>query len=104
MSLWLGKDPTLIYNDGYIPVAGGRHPRAFGEKARTFWPELFPELDPFIEEVYNGNSVYCEDAQLIMERNGYTEETYFTWSYVPIPDPSGEIMGFLNRICLSELS
>jgi len=103
MSLWLGKDLTLIYNDGYIPIAGARHPQAFGQPARTFWPELFPQLDPLIEDVFQGNGVYSEDAQLIMERNGYTEETYFTWSYVPIPDPSGEIMGFLNRIFLQEL-
>ena len=97
MSLWLGKDLTLLYNDGYIPVAGGRHPAAFGKSARLCWPELFPALDPFVEDVFKGDSVYSEDSQLIMERNGYPEETYFTWSYVPIPDESGEIIGFINR-------
>ena len=98
MALWLGKDLILLYNDGYIPVVGIRHPHAFGQSARACWTELFPALDPIIEDVFNGNSIYVEDSQLIMERYGYPEETYFTWSYVPIPDEGGEIMGFINRM------
>jgi|SRR5277367_867820 len=73
MSLWLGEDLTLIYNDGYMQIAGGHHPECFGQSARIGWTELFPHLDPIIEDVWKGESVYSEDSLLIMERHGYTE-------------------------------
>ena len=73
MSLWLGEDLILIYNDGYMQVAGGHHPDSFGQSARIGWTELFPHLDPIIEGVWKGESVYSEDSLLIMERHGYKE-------------------------------
>jgi hypothetical protein len=73
MSLWLGEDLILIYNDGYMQVAGGHHPDSFGQSARIGWTELFPRLDPIIEGVWKGESVYSEDSLLIMERHGYKE-------------------------------
>jgi hypothetical protein len=73
MSLWLGEDLILIYNDGYMQVAGGHHPDSFGQSARIAWTELFPHLDPIIEGIWKGESVYSEDSLLIMERHGYIE-------------------------------
>jgi hypothetical protein len=73
MALWWGKDQILIYNDGYIPVAGDRHPAAFGSRASDHWIELGPMLSPLIDDVMKGESVYTEDARLIMHRHGYPE-------------------------------
>jgi hypothetical protein len=36
---------------------------------------------------------YVESQLLIMERNGYPEETYYTFSYSPIPDDDGGVGG-----------
>lgn len=113
MALWWGKNHRVIYNDSYIPVAGKKHPGSLGASGREFWAELYPVIGDLIIDVMNGESIYSEDALLTMERHGYTEvhnsrsqikisdtdfqETYFTWSYVPIRNERGEVSGFLNR-------
>src|SRR4030095_12946065 len=38
---------------------------------------------------------YVEEQLLIMERNGYPEETYYTFSYSPIPDDEGRPGGII---------
>jgi PAS domain S-box-containing protein len=38
---------------------------------------------------------YVESQLLIMERNGYPEETYYTFSYSPIPDDDGTPGGII---------
>ena len=38
---------------------------------------------------------YVEAQLLIMERNGYPEETYYTFSYSPIPDDDGKPGGII---------
>jgi len=38
---------------------------------------------------------YVESQLLIMERNGYPEETYYTFSYSPIPDDDGSVGGII---------
>ena len=38
---------------------------------------------------------YVEAQLLIMERNGYPEETYYTFSYSPIPTDDGTVGGII---------
>src|SRR5262249_43376042 len=38
---------------------------------------------------------YNEEQLLIMERSGYPEETYYTFSYSPIPDDDGGVGGII---------
>ena len=38
---------------------------------------------------------YVEAQLLIMERNGYPEETYYTFSYSPIPNDDGAVGGII---------
>jgi hypothetical protein len=77
MSMWWGEESVLIYNDGYIPIAGELHPAAFGERAKDHWHGLWNVLEPIIENGMKGESIYSEDQCLIMQRNGYTEVYYF---------------------------
>ena len=94
MFVWWGPQLNNIYNDAYIPVLGKRHPRAFGRPARESWEEIWPVVGPQAEAVMSrGEATWNERVLLVMERHGYTEETYFTWSYSPILDESGGIGG-----------
>jgi hypothetical protein len=63
----------MIYNDGYAPIAGERHPAIFGSRAQEYWYELWPLLGPLIKDVRNGESIYSEDQMLTMHRYGYVE-------------------------------
>jgi PAS domain S-box-containing protein len=94
MFVWWGPQLVNIYNDAYIPILGRRHPRAFGRPARESWEEIWPVVGPQAEAVMSrGEATWNERVLLVMERHGYTEETYFTWSYSPILDETGRIGG-----------
>ncbi|HEY7511231.1 MAG TPA: ATP-binding protein [Vicinamibacteria bacterium] len=94
MFVWWGEQLVNIYNDAYVPILGQRHPRAFGRPARESWEEIWPVVGPQAEAVMTrGEATWNERVLLVMERHGYTEETYFTWSYSPIVDERGRIGG-----------
>jgi PAS domain S-box-containing protein len=88
-----GPQRVFLYNDAYIPVLGDKHPSAFGELFHRVWWEIWTDLGPIAERAMAGHSSFLEDMPLIMERKGYTEQTYFTFSYSPLHDGAGRVMG-----------
>jgi PAS domain S-box-containing protein len=94
MFVWWGRELINIYNDAYIPVLGARHPQALGQFAPQIWADIWPVIGPQAEIVLNqGQATWNESILLLMERHGYIEETYFTFSYSPVPDDSGGVGG-----------
>src|SRR6476469_9508091 len=79
MFVWWGPSLVNIYNDAYIPVLGKRHPNAFGRPARDFWNDIWDVLGPQVDSVMrDGRATWNERVLLVMERNGFPEDTYFT--------------------------
>ncbi|HYI94890.1 MAG TPA: histidine kinase dimerization/phospho-acceptor domain-containing protein, partial [Bryobacteraceae bacterium] len=94
MFLWWGTEFINLYNDAFIPVLGERHPDALGRPAPEIWSELWGTLGPQAKAVLeSGESSWNDQALLIMERHGYREETYFTFSYSPAPNDAGGVGG-----------
>ncbi|MEG3968514.1 ATP-binding protein [Microcoleus sp. T2B6] len=94
MFVWWGQQMTNFYNDAYIPVLGKRHPQALGQPASRVWAEVWDTVGPQAEAVLNqGQSTWNQELLLVMERNGYTEETYFTFSYSPVANDDGPVGG-----------
>ena len=94
MFLAWGRRLTFFYNDAYIPVLGQRHPAALGMSAAEVWSEIWSTLGPQAQAVMDGaGASWCEEQLLLMERNQFLEETYFTYSYSPIPDDGGGVGG-----------
>ena len=82
--------PTII-----LPLAR-RHPWALGKTARQVWPEIWSEIGPRIERVLEtGEASWDEGLFLLLERSGFPEETYHTFSYSPLTDNDGHIHGML---------
>jgi hypothetical protein len=53
-------------------------------------------VGPLADSVLTGkDATWNEHLLLPMLRNGFLEETYFTFSYSPVPDDSGRIGGML---------
>jgi PAS domain S-box-containing protein len=97
MHIWWGPDLICIYNDAHIPVLGRRHPAALGKPAREVWPDIWPLLEPQVEAVMQrGESTLNHRVKVVMERNGFPEETWFAWSCSPIRDETGRICGLLS--------
>jgi len=96
MFVWWGNELINIYNDAYKTILGGKHPWAFGKPASEVWKEIWNEVGPRAEMVMTQNiGTYDEALLLIMERNGYPEETYYTFSYSPIPGDKGGVGGII---------
>lgn len=95
MYVWWGEDSINIYNDAYIALAGKqKHPQFFGKPAKEMWSEIWPLLEGFKTEVFStGKAILHEDLQMPLEREGVTEEAYFTFSYGPLRDGDGAIQG-----------
>ena len=94
MFVWWGRERVNIYNDSYRPFLGSKHPAALGKPAREAWAEIWHEVGPRSDAVLlRGESTYDEGLLLLMDRHGYLEETYFTFSYSPVPDDAGETCG-----------
>lgn len=85
--LWWGPDYVSIYNDAYRSVLATKHPWALGEPFRNVWPEIAHVLLPLIDAPFNGGPASWMDGILLeVKRQGFTEETYFTFAYSPVPD------------------
>ncbi|WP_374294478.1 PAS domain-containing protein [Sphingomonas sp.] len=96
MCLIWGPERILLYNDGYAPILGARHPDALGRPTAKVWPELWEDLSPLIDGVFEGQSVAFRDQPLTMTRNGFAEETWYDFAYSPVRSETGEVVGLLN--------
>src|SRR5271165_4205797 len=83
--MWMAYGPelTVLYNDAYARVTlGKKHPWALGKAATQVWSEIWSDIGPRIERVMQtGEASWDETLFLILERSGYPEETYHTFSY-----------------------
>lgn len=97
--MWMawGPELTVLYNDAYARVTlGKKHPWALGKPATEVWHEIWADIGPRIERVMTtGEASWDETLGLILERSGFPEETYHTFSYSPLAGSSGQIEGML---------
>lgn len=95
-----GPDLLMLYNDSYIPLLGAeKHPWALGRSASEVGPHLWPASEEHLREVMEtGRAYHTEDQQLIIDRHGFPEEAYFTFSLSAIRDADGTIVGVFNAI------
>ncbi|HEX2572136.1 MAG TPA: ATP-binding protein [Polyangia bacterium] len=98
--LWWGRELVMIYNDAYRPMLGmTKHPRAMGQPGLECWPEIAHIIGPMLEGVLErGEATWSEDQMLPLDRNGFVEECYFTFSYSPIRDESGGVGGVFTAV------
>jgi signal transduction histidine kinase/DNA-binding response OmpR family regulator len=88
--IWWGPELIKIYNDAYRPILGGKHPRSMGQRGRDCWPEIWHIIGPMLQGVLErGEATWSENQLLLLERHGFPEECYFTFSYSPIRDETG---------------
>ncbi len=98
-AMWMswGPELTFLYNDAYAAMTlGAKHPWALGKPSPVVWPEIWAEVGPRIEKVIaTGEATFDSALMLFLERNGYQEETYHTFSYSPLSDDDGFVRGHL---------
>ncbi|WP_109048224.1 PAS domain-containing protein [Azospirillum sp. TSA6c] len=90
-AVW-GPELTFLYNDSYRPILGDK-PEALGRPFAEVWADIWGDLVPLVVRALAGEATYHEDRLLVMERHGYREETYFTFSYSPVRDETDRVAG-----------
>ena len=99
MFVWWGRTLINLYNDAYRPFLGKKHPEALGQSARVVWSEIWDQIGPRTAAVLErGESTFDQALLLPMDRHGYLEETYFTFSYSPIRADDGGIGGIFCAV------
>ena len=99
-AMWMGWGDHLIffYNDAYRPTLGIKHSWALGASARQVWREIWPDIGPRIDLVLqHGEATWDEGLLLFLERHGFPEETYHTFSYSPLRDDRGAVGHAVRR-------
>lgn len=97
-ALWWTKQRILIYNEGYSFVLGARHPQVLGLPFVDAWPELQGDFDThFRAGEEEGRATSGDTAFYMVERNGFQEELWASWSIIPVPADNGGI-GLYNVV------
>lgn len=97
MIAW-GPELTMIYNDAYREMLG-THKRldALGAPLAQVWAEVWDSIAPIVTEVMTTRlPMWSTDAPMLINRSGFEEETFFTFSYSPLVDDWGEVVGVLD--------
>ena len=98
MIVWWGPELRMIYNDAYLPLMGGKHP-ALDKAGADVWSDIWQIVGPMLHSVLDtGQPTWSEDLLLPMDRNGYWEETYWTYSYSPLHDDDGTVRGVFTAV------
>ena len=98
MSLAWGAGHVQIYNDGYWPLCGTKHPSSMGQDFRECWASAFPVLGAAYASAWSGKSAYLENMRMFLDRYGFLEETWFTFSFSPVTDESGNVGGVFHPV------
>ncbi|MDC0711472.1 ATP-binding protein [Stigmatella sp. ncwal1] len=94
IGLYWGEEYVLLYNDAFRPIFGAKHPASMGAPAEQVLPEAWNVLGPMLAQVRSSKvASYAQDKIIFLERRGFVEECFFTWSYVPAHDEVGRFVG-----------
>src|SRR5437764_2557199 len=103
MFVWWGDELVNLYNDAYIPLMGQRHPEGFGMRASEVWAGFaWAQFGPAARAILKGGPpTWHERKLMVLERNGYAEECYFTVSHSAIAQEDGSVGGIFGA-CTEE--
>jgi two-component sensor histidine kinase len=94
-----GPELTVIHNDDYAAVLGDPQAALLGGAGRDVCPDLWAIIGPVLEHVIrSGQAAQARDRLLMTNRNGFSEETYFSFSCSPVRDESGGVCGVFTPV------
>jgi len=93
--LW-GPELIQLYNDGYIPFLGVKHPWGLGIPTRECWPETWEFNHPIYRRALAGETVFLEEQLYRLHRRGPhlpPDDVHITLCYSPVPGDDGRPAG-----------
>lgn len=96
-ALYWGPQFVVIYNEAYVVMAGKKHPKLMGQKYGDAWTEIWDGVGPAFENACRSGQATMKHEDLVfMNRHGFLEEAWFSWSIVPLVGSDGSIVGLYN--------
>lgn len=95
--IW-GPGLVQLYNDAYRVICGDKHPRSMGQNFPDCWKEAWPVIGDAHDSALAGDTAFLESQQIFLERGGYVEECFFTFSFSPIRDEAGRVGGLFHPV------
>jgi hypothetical protein len=97
-ALFWGDELTVLYNQAYGErEAGNKHPSLMGTNLAGSCGEVWHLISPIFEECKRtGKGFSVNDQLLSVERRGFLEETYYTWSLTPLYGGTKNLLGFYS--------
>lgn len=96
-TLYWGPEFICIYNAAYVEIAGKKHPKIMGMKNLEAWEEVYDDIEPVFRSAWeSGQATMKHDNHLFLRRDGYLEETFFSWSLVPVVGGDGQVVGLYS--------
>ncbi|RFU75075.1 histidine kinase [Trichoderma arundinaceum] len=96
-AMYWGREYVVLYNAAYVALAGSKHPALMGKRYMDGWIELNEVFTPVFKSAWDsGQATMKHDNQLFINRHGFLEETFFSWSVIPILGEEGEVVGLYN--------
>jgi PAS domain S-box-containing protein len=92
-----GRELTMLYNDAYMNVLGKKHP-ALGNCLIDVWPDAREVIEPLIEKAFAGEPMFVENGQLMITRHGHQELSWADFSFSPLHDTRGAVVGLLTTV------
>jgi PAS domain S-box-containing protein len=97
--MYWGSEYVVLYNDAYAAILGSKHPWALGQPCRKCWAEIWDTIGPMLDGVVNsGQATWSDDLLLLLQRHGYPEECYFSFSFSPIQVETGAVGGVFTAV------
>ena len=96
-AIYWGPELRLLYNDAWVSIPAERHPWALGRPAAEVWTDIWDEIAPGFARAIGGEGFAAYDQMLPMVRDGHPQETWWTYSFSPLRDESGAIVGVFNQ-------
>lgn len=93
-----GDELTFLYNDPYAEILGAKHPKALGGRFEDIWAEIWTDISPLIDAALAGEATFHQNLPLVMNRKGFDEKTWFTFSYSPVHDEAGKVAGMFCAV------
>jgi len=98
ISIAWGPQRVQIYNDGYWQICGDKHPTSMGQDFKECWYTAWPVIGEAFESATEGQTKFLVNQRMFLDRNGYLEETFFTFSFSPIVGESGGVEGLFHPV------
>ena len=98
-AVYWGDEHIHLYNESYTHLLGGKHPPLQGHDPHIILDKVWSEFDAILHESKITGKGHIGDGHMVLyTRNGFLEETYYSWKFVPIFGEEGTVVAFHGSV------